>query len=147
MAALVALCAIASLFEAFTLFHWDVASSWSGAPALSRVSGEFICGVALWRCLTQISLPHSTADVLGFGCIISFIAGAAAGVSDFVLIAIMALFVVAAATSSGSFSRFLSARPLVWLGEISYSIYLVHFFVVRIAHKGIEHFTLSLIHI
>lgn len=141
MAALVALCALAVLFEAYTLFHWDVRSSWSGARALSRVSSEFICGVALWRCLTQTSLPRHVPDALGFGCIISFIVGAAFGVSDFVLIAILALFVVAAATSTGAFSRFLSARALVWVGEISYSIYLVHFLVVRIAHKGLEHFT------
>jgi peptidoglycan/LPS O-acetylase OafA/YrhL len=43
--------------------------------------------------------------------------------------AIAATLVVGAALESGRLGRYLSCRPLVWLGTISYSLYLWHYFV------------------
>jgi peptidoglycan/LPS O-acetylase OafA/YrhL len=37
----------------------------------------------------------------------------------------------------GWFSRLLAARPMVWLGEISYEIYLIHLIVMEIAMVGV----------
>ena len=49
--------------------------------------------------------------------------------------AVIATLVVAplALGDSGVYSRLLSSRPMVWLGEISYEIFLVHLIVMEIA--------------
>jgi peptidoglycan/LPS O-acetylase OafA/YrhL len=48
------------------------------------------------------------------------------GPQDFALVALLALTIFGTALSRGHVKRILESRPLVWLGEISYSIYMVH---------------------
>jgi peptidoglycan/LPS O-acetylase OafA/YrhL len=43
---------------------------------------------------------------------------------------IIPLFVLGLSRESGLLARALSRRPLVWLGDISYSIYLIHMVVL-----------------
>jgi len=40
---------------------------------------------------------------------------------------------------TGAYSRLLSSRPMVWLGEISYEIFLVHLIVMEIAMVEVLH--------
>jgi peptidoglycan/LPS O-acetylase OafA/YrhL len=47
-----------------------------------------------------------------------------------------AALVIVAATSSGLVARFLALRPLVWLGERSYSLYLWHWPVFDVTRPG-----------
>jgi peptidoglycan/LPS O-acetylase OafA/YrhL len=49
---------------------------------------------------------------------------------------IFPILIVVLAMQSGVISRFLGSRPIVLLGEVSYSIYLVHFgvYVVYVGH-------------
>ena len=49
----------------------------------------------------------------------------------FALIALLAIFIGALAMSNGVTARLFSLAPMVWLGEISYSLYMVHFPVLR----------------
>ena len=72
-------------------------------------------------------LPGPGGDVLGAGAFVAFLVGASLGLPDFSLIALLALTVLGAATSEGFFARTLGSPAVVWLGEISYSIYMVHF--------------------
>jgi peptidoglycan/LPS O-acetylase OafA/YrhL len=55
--------------------------------------------------------------------------------------AVIATLVVAplALGDSGVYSRLLSSRPMVWLGEISYEIFLVHLIVMEIAMVEVLH--------
>jgi len=48
-----------------------------------------------------------------------------------VAIGIAVCALILAAIQPGAFQRLLSARWLVWIGEISFSLYLLHMFVVR----------------
>ena len=107
-----------------------------GAPALTRVFGEFLCGAALCRC---VALSHGArgveGDILGGGAFAAFLFGASTGFGDFALVALLAVTILGTAMSRGSWARILGSGPLVWLGEISYSIYMVHFPVLIIIRR------------
>lgn len=137
-AAAVAILALLIMFSVFAVFDWDV-GLWNGPPALTRVTGEFVCGVALWRCAPMFKFGPVLFDALGAVAVAGFAAGAAFGLSDFGLIALLALLVFAAARSTGALAQVLSIKPAVWLGQISYSLYLVHFTTVRLLHKILAH--------
>ena len=48
------------------------------------------------------------------------------GISDFLTVAVFALFILAAVGNDGRVTRLLNVVPLLWLGELSYSLYLAH---------------------
>jgi peptidoglycan/LPS O-acetylase OafA/YrhL len=100
-------------------------NSWLGLPALIRVTGEFIAGAALGRAIQVGRFEHG--DAIGFTALAVLAVGGVAGLPDSVLMAPLALLVLGAATAVGTFEQLLSLDPVVWIGEISYSIYMVHF--------------------
>jgi peptidoglycan/LPS O-acetylase OafA/YrhL len=57
------------------------------------------------------------------------------GLQDFALVALLALTILGTALSSGHVTRILGSGALVWLGEISYSVYMVHFPVLIIIRR------------
>jgi peptidoglycan/LPS O-acetylase OafA/YrhL len=132
-----AVAALAGAAAIFTIAQWDL-NSWVGAPALVRVCGEFLCGAALCRAvgLGQTVRPaagspargllRSSGDMLGMAGFLLFLIGASAGLPDFGLVALLALAILGTATAQTLLSRLLGSTALVWLGEISYSIYMVH---------------------
>ncbi|MEX0842611.1 MAG: acyltransferase [Xanthobacteraceae bacterium] len=125
----------------FDLAGWDVGAAWVGLPALARVGGEFTCGVFLYRAanLDGIQwLTRGAADLVTFGGLLGFLAGASLRAHDFVLIASLAVFILGV-SAAGPLTRSIFARgPVVWLGEISYSIYIVHFPVLLVLRHGAE---------
>jgi peptidoglycan/LPS O-acetylase OafA/YrhL len=137
-AAFAAILSLVVTYSIFAWFGWDV-GLWNGPPALTRVTGEFVCGVSTWRCAPLFKFSPGIFDGLGAIAGIGFVVGAALGLFDFGLIAFLALLIFAAAKSTGPVARVLSVRPAVWLGKISYSLYLVHFTVVRLLHKLLAH--------
>jgi len=67
--------------------------------------------------------------------------GLAQAVVKIVFYAVIATLLVAplALGNRGAYSRLLSSRPMVWLGEISYEIFLVHLIVMEFAMVGVLH--------
>ena len=49
---------------------------------------------------------------------------------DLGIIALFPLLILTAVLNKGQFARLLNSAPLVWLGTISYSLYLLHWFVL-----------------
>jgi peptidoglycan/LPS O-acetylase OafA/YrhL len=93
-------------------------------------------------------LPHPRGDFLGMTAFLLFLIGASAGLPDFGLVALLALTILGAATSQTYLALILGSRPLVWLGEISYSIYMIHFPVLLVTRRlweqvGIAQWTAS----
>jgi peptidoglycan/LPS O-acetylase OafA/YrhL len=125
IALLIAAAALAAMALLFAMADWTL-NTWDGAPALTRVFGEFLCGAALCR---AVALSHELprGDILGTGAFVAFLFGASAGLQDFALVALLALTILGTSTSGGHLMRILGSRPFVWLGEISYSVYMVHF--------------------
>ena len=134
-ALLLAVAALAATALLFALADWSL-NTWVGAPALTRVAGEFICGAALCRAAALGALAQRPAgDVLGFGALAAFVLGPSTALADFALVALLAATVLGAATAAGPLAQALGSRVLVWLGEISYSIYLVHFPVLIVIRR------------
>ena len=48
------------------------------------------------------------------------------GTSDFLAVVVFALLILAAVGNDGRVTRALNATPLLWLGALSYSLYLAH---------------------
>jgi len=148
-AAIVAAAALTLTAGIFAAAGWTF-NAWTGAPALVRVSGEFVCGAALFRLIALSRGRTSTfallcppglrhpGDVLAMVAFAGFLIGASTGVSDASLVALLALTVVAVANSNGPLARFLGSRPVAWLGEISYSIYMVHFPLLIALRRALE---------
>lgn len=67
--------------------------------------------------------------------------GLAQAVVKIVFYAVIATLVVAplALGNRGAYSRLLGSRPMVWLGEISYEIFLVHLIVMEFAMVAVLH--------
>jgi peptidoglycan/LPS O-acetylase OafA/YrhL len=126
-ALLIALAALATTALLFAMWDWGL-NTWVGAPALARVFGEFLCGAALCRAVALgCRLPFPIGDFLGMGAFVAFLIGASLGLSDFALVFLLACTILGSAMSAGYLAQMLGSRPLVWLGEVSYSIYMVHF--------------------
>ena len=137
-ALLMAAAALAGTAALFTAEGWSL-NTWLGPPALTRVCGEFLCGAALCRVVALSAATRSwSGDLLGIGALTAFLVGASAGLQEFALVACLAVTVWGAATSEGWLMRWLGSPPLVWLGEISYSIYMVHFPVLIVIRRGWE---------
>jgi peptidoglycan/LPS O-acetylase OafA/YrhL len=135
IALLIATAALAATALAFSLADWSF-NAWVGAPALLRVSGEFLCGAALCRAVGQGSrLPPPGGDWLAAASFLLFLLGAAAGWADMGLVALLAFTILGTATAESHWARILGSRPLVWMGEVSYSIYMVHFPVLLIMSR------------
>jgi peptidoglycan/LPS O-acetylase OafA/YrhL len=84
-----------------------------------------------WRPALEKRLSGSRAEWGAIGLIVVFVS--AAGTTRLSLAApfVFALAVLVFAFAAGSASALLRLRPLVFLGTISYSIYLTHVFVAR----------------
>ena len=97
-----------------------------------RIGGEFVAGCLLWRAFalgTFDSAPWGAIAVAAFGT-----AGLLTGWpgTAFPIVCCFAVGVLSLAYARGPLAWCLSLRPIVFLGEISYSIYLLHWVVLRI---------------
>ena len=135
MAFLIAVAALAATVLIFAMAEWNL-NTWVGRPALTRVFGEFLCGAALCRAAAlSHEAPLPNGDMLGAGAFAAFLIGASAGLGDFALVGLLALTIFGAATSTGPLTRVLGSWPFVWLGEISYSLYMVHFPILIVIRR------------
>ena len=135
IALLIGLAALAAMALLFAMANWTL-NTWVGVPALTRVFGEFLCGAAFCRAVAlSHELPLPRADLLGTGAFLAFLFGASGGLQDFALVTLLALTILGTAMSGGYWARILSSRPFVWLGEVSYSVYLVHFPILIVIRR------------
>jgi peptidoglycan/LPS O-acetylase OafA/YrhL len=107
---------------------FSASSSWGAV----RIGGEFLTGCLLWRAFslgTFDRAPWGAIAVAAFGT-----AGALTRWPDtaFPIVCSFAVGVLALAYARGPLAWFLALRPIVFLGEISYSIYLLHWVALRI---------------
>lgn len=105
----------------------------SGFPAVFRCFFSYFLGMAGYVILSQYQhlLSSWTAEALLIAsCAIAFVFLNKRGF-DLVVIASFAVIVPTLAQSNGIITRILSLRLFVYLGEISYSIYLIHYQLCR----------------
>ncbi len=141
VALVLALVALAGFVIVFEFAGWRVKTAWLGPPALIRVCAEFLCGACLCRA-ALFQGPHRlssrSADVIGLGGLVGFVIAAQLQSSEFLLIALLGMVVVGASGDGRAMSGVFSPRPVVWLGEISYSLYIVHAPLLFVLRHGLE---------
>lgn len=136
-AALVALAALAAIAVWLTLdADARVTRGW---PALARGLAGFLAGWAAWR-LVEAPLRWTPPSWLA-GWVGLFVLAVAFGFAAFndqppwFCLPLLGVLIYALAANPGGAGRLLSARPLLWLGDISYSIYLLHVPVLMVMEK------------
>jgi peptidoglycan/LPS O-acetylase OafA/YrhL len=125
------ICAISVL----GLYVFAATHGWGGP--LIRVSCEFVCGMFLFRIysggnasrLWQLLVPIAA---IGAAVILIVTSGSPPGG---LLVADCAVMVIGLSMSHGRLAQFLGSRPLVFLGEISYSLYLTHGIIFEFQKK------------
>jgi peptidoglycan/LPS O-acetylase OafA/YrhL len=95
---------------------------------VARVVPEFILGMAAYAMCLQPTVRASLNPWSGL-LVVAFIALVEIALSSAILVSHVLLFaalLIALTSSCDHFGKILSCAPLVYLGEISYSIYLTH---------------------
>lgn len=107
---------------------------------LFRAIPEFVIGTMIRRLQAQGRLPNLGPHALPIA-IVALIASMALRCPDPLIIVLEAgLLAVAVQDSTSVAARVLNARPLVFLGEISYSVYINQIIVVEVARLVIRRF-------
>jgi peptidoglycan/LPS O-acetylase OafA/YrhL len=96
----------------------------SGWSALARALPEFVIGVITYRSFSDGALALHWRSDLTFAAIAAALVLATALPNDVVVVALLPPLLLAAVSNAGVATRLLNARPLRWLGDISYSVYL-----------------------
>jgi peptidoglycan/LPS O-acetylase OafA/YrhL len=127
----------------------DYFNQWDGLPAVLRCLDEFLLG-----CMAYVTFGRNAGGLLAS----DWIAFATLGLlllllqsngPDIATVLLFAPLIGAAVANEGRFAQMLNARPLIWLGEISYSLYLVqdlgkYATTESLAAAGLQHRQLSI---
>ncbi len=135
-----------SLFALLGLLAYvttDDFNQWDGPITLLRCLPEFILGTLLY-CVYRsgryaIVLKRNFAAI---GIVVAAILSLHFGGPDLLTVILFAGLILAAVSNSGTFARVINVAPFVWLGDISYSLYLIHGFVQFSATKVLDTFGL-----
>lgn len=125
---------VAALVLSF-LLYFDSAKPTRGWLAFARAAVGFGGGWVAYRLATTTRRKMSPLQAdLAFALVVLAIYSAIPlfGVEAWYLIPFYPLMVFGLATTECGAARFLSSRPLEWLGEISFSVYLVHPIVMNV---------------
>jgi peptidoglycan/LPS O-acetylase OafA/YrhL len=96
-----------------------------------RCGPEFIAGLILYRLREINGLPAWFASNWAFALAATAICACVAlGMTDGLAICLLAVVILSAARDESAFARLLDRQPFRWLGEVSYSIYMVQGVVV-----------------
>jgi peptidoglycan/LPS O-acetylase OafA/YrhL len=115
------------LLSYLVLLTNDSFNQWDGPTTLLRCLPEFTLGMLMYSLYCSGRLHDWIAtDAAAVGLSAVLLVLLQTGISDFLTVAVFALLILAAVGNNGRVSRLLNGTPLLWLGELSYSLYLAH---------------------
>jgi peptidoglycan/LPS O-acetylase OafA/YrhL len=92
---------------------------------------EFLVGVLIYSVYDQALFARLLASDLALGLMLAAVCALVHNAaSDLAIVLLFPGLIVAAVRNEGRLRRLLNAAPLRWLGDISYSLYLVHWLVL-----------------
>jgi peptidoglycan/LPS O-acetylase OafA/YrhL len=136
--------AIAGLFAFAALagLAWhtgDDLNQWNGIPAILRCLPEFLIGILIYSIYEQALFARTLASDLALGLMLATVCALVhSAASDFGIVLLFPGLILAAVRNEGHLRRLLNAAPLRWLGDISYSLYLVHWFVLFVLVETVQ---------
>jgi peptidoglycan/LPS O-acetylase OafA/YrhL len=114
---------------------------WDGLLTLVRCMPEFLLGTLLYFAFRDYGQRvWLCSDLAVFIALATILMCLHLGAPDLLIVSFFAAFVLLAASNAGAFAKIVNIGPLTWLGEISYSLYLIHGFVQFAASKGLGAF-------
>jgi len=135
----IVLAAIALLAGAFAvLLSLDALAMAYDRFVLARTALGFALGCLMWR-LAQAQPPPIlsalAADAATIGILVLALIAPATDAIDFLYLALFALLVFGLGEERGIVARLLASQPMRFLGEISYSLYLIHWLAMGASVK------------
>lgn len=118
----------------------------SPGMALARITTGFVAGALLWKAWHLAGEPRSIRfDVLAALMALATLVGLAV-VPDglgypLLMTPFVAAFVIGVAGSTGLVHALFVTRPMLWIGKISYSLYMVHVPVIVVLGTGVPVFS------
>ena len=115
-----------SVLVAATVPEHGAVTGTHGIPGLIRICSEFFAGVCVYRLFALGWLRHvfaHNAVALGAGVLILGLARTPAA-PDILIVLLLPVLLLAVAHNDGGVKRVLERRPLLYIGEISYSLYM-----------------------
>ncbi|CAO3432505.1 acyltransferase family protein [Azospirillum endophyticum] len=126
---LLAVAALATL-GALAWVTQDNLNQWDGPQALLRCLPEFLLGTLLYSAFRSgLAASVLSSDLTTAGIVLAILMLLHTGGPDLLAVPLFALLILAAVANRGRAAGMLNVRPLVWLGDVSYSLYLIHGFV------------------
>jgi peptidoglycan/LPS O-acetylase OafA/YrhL len=121
---------VVSAFAAIALQRWISAAFGLGDSALVRISGEFLMGCLIGQLVLIGWRPRWRWQSLSFLCAILIVAGVvflpAVGLDRNWVILLFGPCLLALALGAGHGDSWLGNRPMVFLGDASYALYMIH---------------------
>lgn len=114
---------------------------WDGPLTLARCMPEFLLGTLLYFAFRDYGQRFWLAsDFAVLAVLAATLIGLHVGAPDLLIVSLFAALVLSAVSNTGAFAKIVNIGPLIWLGEISYSLYLMHGFIQFVASKGLGAF-------
>jgi peptidoglycan/LPS O-acetylase OafA/YrhL len=129
--------ALLMFFAFLTKGNFD---QWDGPITLLRCLPEFILGTLLYCAFRRA--PNNSLlgqSFVAYGITAVIVISLHVDAPDLLITFLFATLVLTAVLNTGSFSEIANVRPLIWLGDISYSLYLIHGFIQFLATKSLAH--------
>ncbi len=115
-------------------FTRDNFNQWDGPLTLWRCLPEFMLGTLLYSAFRNgRGAATLSRDSVAGGVCAAAVLLLHLGVADIAIVPLFALLILALVSNTGYFSVMLNTRPLIWLGTISYSLYVLHGLVQYLA--------------
>jgi peptidoglycan/LPS O-acetylase OafA/YrhL len=127
-----AACSLIVFYVVFTLKGIDNPSA-GGTPGMVRMVCEFSVGCLLYRATANgLGRLPVAVDVAAVALLLA--AMALDGAALFLLALPAFALIILLATQNGPIAKALGSAPVVFLGEISYSIYLLHWILIQVSN-------------
>jgi peptidoglycan/LPS O-acetylase OafA/YrhL len=135
------LLAIGAALSLFTYLSGGDFNQWGGPLVLLRCLPEFLLGALIYSAYRAgFWAKWFETDALALIALAVCVLCLHFRASDLLIVALFPVLVLAAVNNNRNFARAINVAPLVWLGEISYSLYLIHGFVQYAATQALDHF-------
>src|SRR5438105_12524887 len=96
-----------------------------------RCGPEFLAGMLLYRGYQNGIFASALAGDAALAAVVLLLTALLhLGAPDLAIIPLFPLLILTAVRNTGRLSPLLNSPPLVWLGDISYSLYLLHWFAL-----------------